>query len=61
MYTFGENAKGVLGYVSDQRSVSEPTLVNDLKDIVKIDAGHDFCAAVSSTGKLFTWGNNRNG
>ncbi|KAL4482807.1 hypothetical protein ABPG72_022367 [Tetrahymena utriculariae] len=61
VYTFGYNQYGSLGYVSDQNSVSTPQLVKGLNDIVKISAGYSFCAAITKQGKLYTWGNNRNG
>lgn len=42
----------------EQGDVATPTLVADLKDIVKIDCGSEYTMALSKDGTIFAFGNN---
>ena len=51
VYTFGQNAKGALGYINENKGVTKPQKVEGLENIVKIETGHDFCVAITANGK----------
>lgn len=65
VYAWGRNEKGQLGMGSDYLDMHsmewEPQLLPkslfDNQKVVKIAAGKDRCAAITSTGILYTWGN----
>jgi len=42
----------------EQADIATPTLVADLKDIVKIDCGSEYTMALSKDGSIFAFGNN---
>ncbi|XP_012936715.1 E3 ubiquitin-protein ligase HERC2 [Aplysia californica] len=57
VYSWGNGDGGRLGH-GDNISRDEPTLITALsgKHIVQICAGSTYCAAVSASGELYTWG-----
>ncbi|KAL5247125.1 hypothetical protein ACHWQZ_G019100 [Mnemiopsis leidyi] len=62
LYSWGRGKWGVLGQ-GDERNRNIPSLVTSLPftDIVHIDAGHSYAAAVSQEGELLTFGRNTDG
>ena len=62
LYSWGQNDKGELG-IGNNVSYDEPKAVEMLKkyNVETISAGDQFSAAVTSCGKLFTWGFNKEG
>ena len=58
MYSFGSGANGVLGH-DNYRSFTEPTYVAGLQEenVSKIVAGWSHVLAMTSNGRVFTWGN----
>ncbi|EGR32173.1 regulator of chromosome condensation, putative [Ichthyophthirius multifiliis] len=61
VYSFGNSMKGQLGYQSEETGNFQPKKIPDLQNIINIDCGQQFSAAVSSSGKVYTWGNNDHG
>jgi alpha-tubulin suppressor-like RCC1 family protein len=55
---FGNNDQGQLGTTSGGTG---PVIVEALKDIVQLSSGGDYNCAVAKDGRVFCWGNNRNG
>jgi alpha-tubulin suppressor-like RCC1 family protein len=53
--TMGWNADGQLGDGTQVRS-ARPIILPELRNVVSIGAGHDFSAAVTERGEVFTWG-----
>ncbi|UVI32926.1 RCC1 domain-containing protein [Paenibacillus spongiae] len=59
VWTWGYNASGQLGYdTAGSNSSYVPRQVNTLSGIASIAAGFNHAAAVSSTGGVWTWGDN---
>jgi alpha-tubulin suppressor-like RCC1 family protein/fibronectin type 3 domain-containing protein len=60
VYGMGQNHYGQLGrgFKSDQYTVLAPGLVNNLSNIVKVDAGYSHAIAINSSGQLYAWGDN---
>jgi RCC1 and BTB domain-containing protein len=58
-YGFGENDWGVLGF-GHNKQVSEPELIEELcfKKIINFSYGLNFVIALTSDGKVFSWGRN---
>ena len=62
MYTWGLGKGGILG--NDWEDTEHlPYNVKSLnkKHIVQVSSGSQYCAAVSSDGSLYVWGNNSKG
>jgi adenine/guanine/hypoxanthine permease len=62
IWSWGDNKEGQLGSGSQTHS-DKPLLVRSLQHIIMttVACGREFTAAVSSTGKLYTWGNGHDG
>ena len=61
VYSFGDNRKGQLGYVSDGDSVTSPQKVSipmENAKAVSLDACGNTSAMVDSNGLIWTWGEN---
>lgn len=62
LYTWGDNEYGQLG---DGTTADKyvPTLINsfDGEKVIAVDLGQDHSAAITETGKLYTWGHNQHG
>jgi len=59
VWTWGYNASGQLGYeTSGSNHSTAPRQVSALSDIKSIAAGFNHAAAVSSSGAVWTWGDN---
>jgi len=63
VYSFGDDGYGQLGLGRSEKYVRSPNKVGYLsrKNIVKIFAGENHSAAISSTGELYLWGYNSSG
>ncbi|XP_067137388.1 alsin [Centruroides vittatus] len=60
VYSFGEGKYGQLGLGDTEDRLSEPCLIKCLHKIENIACGPYFSAALSSDGKIYMWGDNRN-
>ncbi len=65
-YTWGASSSGQLGNGTTTPNVTTPALISGSgvlsgKRIVAVGAGGVFAAALSSEGKVYTWGSNTNG
>ncbi|GAA3409448.1 hypothetical protein GCM10020370_49600 [Paenibacillus hodogayensis] len=59
VWTWGYNSSGQLGYdTTGSNSSKAPQQVSSLSGITSIAAGFNHAAAVSSTGAVWTWGDN---
>eukprot|EP00928_Gymnodinium_smaydae_P040332 TRINITY_DN27361_c0_g2_i1.p1 TRINITY_DN27361_c0_g2~~TRINITY_DN27361_c0_g2_i1.p1 ORF type:complete len:956 (-),score=85.66 TRINITY_DN27361_c0_g2_i1:149-3016(-) len=65
VWTWGDNKEGQLGHPASPTSVSfeKPTIVKALQQhvVVNVCCGREFSAAVTSDGRLYTWGNGSDG
>lgn len=56
VHAFGSNAGGRLGTGGSGGSVTTPTKLAGLADVVQIVAGLDFAAALTASNEVYTWG-----
>eukprot|EP01127_Copromyxa_protea_P002100 TRINITY_DN11990_c0_g1_i1.p1 TRINITY_DN11990_c0_g1~~TRINITY_DN11990_c0_g1_i1.p1 ORF type:complete len:501 (+),score=87.74 TRINITY_DN11990_c0_g1_i1:19-1521(+) len=61
IYSWGRTANGRLGFPSKKEWVSEPTLVPTPLRFVKIACGHHHSLAITSDGKVASWGSGYSG
>jgi alpha-tubulin suppressor-like RCC1 family protein len=61
LWAWGENWTGQLGVGSADEEVLEPTPVLDLTDVVAVAPSYDHTIALTGTGRVWAWGNNRYG
>jgi alpha-tubulin suppressor-like RCC1 family protein len=65
LYTWGDNFSGQLGHGNTGGSISTPTRVEMLSNVVAVSLGGPLIlgnsAAIDANGDLYTWGNNMNG
>jgi len=62
LWSWGRNNSGQLGQnIAYTISRSSPVQVGALTDWSKISAGNNFCAAVKTTGSIWSWGRNEHG
>nr|CAB3252595.1 ZF(ZZ)-8 zinc finger protein [Phallusia mammillata] len=62
VYSWGEGVDGKLGH-GNRSSIDHPRVIESLRSehVVEIAAGGSHSAAISATGRLFTWGKGRYG
>lgn len=58
VYAWGtfRNSTGIYGFSSKVEVQDTPKLIEDLKDICSIAAGSNHVVAISTAGKIYTWG-----
>ncbi|ADH98469.1 RCC1 domain-containing protein [Salisediminibacterium selenitireducens] len=56
--SFGANNQEQLGLYSNAASVSNPTVISELTDIIAVSAGSDFSLALDGSGNVWSWGSN---
>jgi regulator of chromosome condensation len=58
VYAWGtfRNATGIFGFSPTVQIQDIPALVPELKDVVSISAGSNHVVAITSAGKIYTWG-----
>jgi alpha-tubulin suppressor-like RCC1 family protein len=56
LYSWGRNGNGQLGQSQQDLYKAEPKAVSFVKDIVQISVGDFHVVALSSSGKVYTWG-----
>lgn len=62
LYTWGSNTKGIVGNGSTDSWVNNPVKVlSDVKDVVVDKSSFNSVAAVTTSGKLYMWGDNSYG
>eukprot|EP01125_Pyxidicula_operculata_P019071 TRINITY_DN688_c0_g1_i2.p1 TRINITY_DN688_c0_g1~~TRINITY_DN688_c0_g1_i2.p1 ORF type:complete len:561 (+),score=101.06 TRINITY_DN688_c0_g1_i2:41-1723(+) len=65
VYTFGENSRSALGLLDVQGELSDPTEIPNAffegEKITQVFCGGNFSIALTKTGKLYCWGENKNG
>ena len=63
LYVWGNNFNGQLGLgnYGEGTHKTSPTKVPGLSNVVSVSIGHSFCAALTASGDIYTWGSNRYG
>lgn len=57
VYAMGSNLEGKLGISNpDVKMMKVPTLVPNLKNIIKVSAGSSHTLALGANGKAYSWG-----
>ena len=60
VWAWGYNYNGQVGITSSTLFLAQPAQISGLSNIVSISAGYAHSVAVSSDGKVWTWGSNSN-
>lgn len=55
VFTFGQSKYGQLG-LGQTSSVTMPTELQTINDIIRVCSGRYHCAAMATTGSLYMWG-----
>lgn len=61
VYSWGSNFYGQLGLGTEKLSVDAPVKVNGLSNVTQLAAGAEHALALTDSGKVYAWGNNRYG
>jgi len=61
VYSWGSNSQGQLGINIYGGQSLLPVLIPSLSKIIQVSGGDEFCLALTSSGKVYSWGSNSHG